>query len=479
MRAAITHDNQLCYPEGDEFYSPSSSYPEYPFSHIATKPNRVYQAVRECLAQAGLDAQNYDTPNWNPLKQYIKQGDKVFLLCNFVYHRRSCESLEQFYAKCTHASILRALIDYVYIATGNEGSISFGNASLQSCIWEQVLADTGANLLLDFYRGTHVAITAKDLRLFVAPRNALGRIISTTAVHTDDGIIVKLDNNSLLDELYKKDSNIKFRVSDYNPDETEKRHGLHRHEYIINKEILSSDVVISVPKLKTHEKVGITVGLKGFVGCVGHKDCLAHHRYGSKEINGDEYPDNSRLQILLSAFHDFVYRRKYPRILCSLFEIMDKNFRVFLKKCLKKIRSGAWYGNDTAWRMTMDLVYIMHYANKNGILSKSIQRRHIVFIDGVIGGEGNGPLAPTPVESKCVIFSDNVVYGDLIACLLMGYDTNAIPLIHHAKNDEKLIETTQKKDHYCMMNKQRIQINDLLPVLNRLFLPPVGWKGYL
>lgn len=479
MFASIIHNNQLCYPEGDEFFSPSVSYPEYPFKHIAMKPNLVYQSVRECLAQAGLDAENYGTPDWNPLKIYIKQGDKVFLLCNFVYHRRSKESLKDFFAKCTHASILRVLIDYIYIAVKQEGSISFGNAPLQSCIWEQILIDTGAYIILDFYKQNHIEVAAKDLRLFVAPRNALGQIISTKEVHNHAGIIVKLDNNSLLDELYNSDKNIKFRVSDYNPDRIEKLHGLHKHEYIINNEILSSNVVFSVPKLKTHEKVGITVGLKGFVGCVGHKDCLAHHRFGSKEIKGDEYPDNSLIQILLSKFNDFVYRRNYPQCLNSLFEIIDENFTRIAKRVFKKIRAGSWYGNDTAWRMTIDLAYIMHFANTEGLLSDKPQRKQLVLIDGVIGGEGNGPLSPTPVESKCIIFSDNVVCADLTACKLMGYDSKKIPLIYHSEHNNKLINISTSKNIYCIMNKKRISFDNLRSVLNRSFVPPVGWKGYL
>lgn len=479
MLSSIIQDHQLCYPERDEFFSPSVSYPEYPFNHVATKQNIVYQSVRECFIQAGLDAENVDAPAWNPLKEYIKQGDKVFILCNFVYHRRPQESLDDFFAKCTHASIIRAVIDYVYIALKREGSIYFGNAPLQSCIWEQVLFDTGSNVLIDFYKKHNVEVVAKDLRLLVAHRNALGKIIFENKVNNDAGIIIKLNENSLLDELYHGDENVKFRVSEYNPERTEMMHGLHKHEYIVHKEILSSDVVLSIPKLKTHEKVGITVGLKGFVGSVGHKDCLAHHRFGPKESSGDEYPDSSRLQILLSKFHDFVYRRNYPEYLSSLFEVMDNNLRRIIKKVFKKIRSGAWHGNDTAWRMTVDLAHILYFADSNGSLSDKQKRKHLVFIDGVIGGEGDGPLSPTPVASKVLIFSDNVVSGDVIACKLMGYDSKKIPLIHYSENKSNLKNTSTPQNRYCIMNGKRIMFDDLQSVLNRSFVPPTGWKGYL
>lgn len=40
---------------------------------------------------------------------------------------------------------------------------------------------------------------------------------------------------------------------------------------------MDADVIVHVPKLKTHEKVGITCALKGVVGS---KECLAHYRAG-------------------------------------------------------------------------------------------------------------------------------------------------------------------------------------------------------
>lgn len=479
MLSSIIHDYQLCYPERDEFFSPSIRYPEYPFSHVATKPNMVYKAVRECFIQAGLDEDNVGTSVWNPLKQYIKQGDTVFILCNFVYHRRRSESTSAFFAKCTHASILRALVDYVYIAQGRKGSISFGNAPLQSCIWNRVLGDTGANVLLDFYKCNNVEVSARDLRLFVAPRNSLGHIISKDEASDDEGVIVDLKENSLLDKLYHGQKNVAFRVSDYDPDRTETMHALHKHKYIINKYILSSDVVMSVPKLKTHEKVGITVGLKGFVGSVGHKDCLAHHRFGSVKINGDEYPDHSHSQILLSRFHDFVYRRNYPQCLNSLLEIMDKNLGRVFRKIFRKVRSGAWHGNDTAWRMAVDLANILYFGGTNGFLFDRPKRKHLIFVDGVIGGEGDGPLSPTAVASKSLIFSDNVVCGDVIACKLMGYDTRKIPLINYSERESKLTDNVALGKTFCTLNRKRIRVDDLRPVLDRPFVPPTGWQGHL
>lgn len=479
MLSSIIHDVDIQYPEGDQFYSPSESYPEYPFTHLSTNTNRVYQGVRNCLAQCGLDEANFGKKSWNPLGEYVRKKDNVFLLCNFVYHRRSSESLSEFYAKCTHASVIRALIDYVYIATGPEGTISFGNAPLQSCDFQKILVDTGAASMLQFYNNININVTAKDLRLFTNKRSILGNISSSETRDEEDAMLISLDEKSLLNNLYSGMKEIAFRISDYNPERIQKFHHYNYHKYIIHKEILNSDVVLSVPKLKTHEKVGLTVGLKGFVGTVGHKDCLAHHRFGPPQKNGDEYPDSGKLQILASRFHDFAQKRNYPKSISPLLDIIDKNTGRFLRKCLKKIRSGAWSGNDTAWRMTLDLARIIHKADSKGKLIRGIPRKNIVFIDGVIGGEGNGPLSPQPVDSRCMIFSDNVVFGDIISCKLMGWDKNKIPLIHNAIDNEYLYSNGEQNGSKCVMNGQLVDAEYIQSILGRKFIPSDGWKNFL
>ena len=67
-----------------------------------------------------------------------------------------------------------------------------------------------------------------------------------------------------------------------------KHHNLSVHEYIITDYILKGDVVINVPKFKTHQKGGITVAMKNMVGINASKDCL-HHTLGARNEDGDEY----------------------------------------------------------------------------------------------------------------------------------------------------------------------------------------------
>lgn len=476
MIGSIVLDDCLDYPTEESFFSPSESYPEYPFSHTAPRPNLVYRAVRECLSQAGLDHKHKGSAAWNPLGGYIRPGDRVFLLCNFVYHRRRTESARDFKAKCTHGSVLRAIADYAFIATGAKGSISFGNAPLQSCLWDQVLTDTGAERVRRFYRDCGIQLAARDLRAFVAPRNSLGQIVSTGVRPQEKAYSVALDEQSLLEHFYLKGEKVSFRVSDYDPSKTESYHRWGKHQYLINGEILAADVVISIPKLKTHEKVGITVTAKGFVGCVGLKDCLAHHRVGSHRENGDEYPRDSTFQLALSRFHDFVYRRKYAEPLSPVLESLDRAGRWLSRHLLKRIQSGAWYGNDTAWRMALDVANIVHYADRFGTLQDRVQRTHLSLIDGIIGGEGEGPLAPTAVSSRCLVFADQIALADLIACKLMGYDSTKLPIVDQAY---RVLHLPKISEQLCRLNGTTVRVCDIHPALGKRFLPPEGWLWYL
>ena len=87
------------------------------------------------------------------LGELIQPGARVFVLCNFVQHRRRAEPMTAFHAKCTHASVIRPVVDYALKAVGPEGIVSFGNAPVQGADWHSLLRDTGSAAILDFFSG--------------------------------------------------------------------------------------------------------------------------------------------------------------------------------------------------------------------------------------------------------------------------------------------------------------------------------------
>jgi uncharacterized protein (DUF362 family)/glycosyltransferase involved in cell wall biosynthesis len=471
---AVQAGSETSYPGPEDHFSPSTPYPWYRHGSLAVRRNGVYDAVTKLFEDSGLDSEHLGTAQWNPLGRAIASGSRVFVLCNFVYHRRPGETIEEFQSKCTHASVLRALIDYILLAVGPSGSVAFGNAPLQSCDWEAVLADTGADRMLDFYRGKGLPVTAQDLRAVVSRRSRIGAETHRVEMGAAESLSVDLRRDSL---LQARRTGGAFRVSDYDPRETEACHAGDSHVYHVNRAIIDADVVFNVPKLKTHEKVGITCCLKALVGTVSSKSCLAHHRFGSPAVGGDEYPGQNPLRLLESRYHDWVNRLPAN----SMAKAMHTGLNVLLRAGFRKmglIQGGAWYGNDTCWRMAHDLAKIVTFADRHGVLQTSPQRTTLSLIDGIIGGEGNGPLDPKPIRSGVLILGDNFFLCDVAAAKCMGYDWSKVPLIRASRD----LLTEYRSDAAVgraplYLNGQVAELGSLRVPTELAFRPPDGWRA--
>jgi uncharacterized protein (DUF362 family) len=477
---SVVSESGADYPPDDDGFSPSEPYPEYEFGAVAGRPNSAYALVRSALRGAGLDAARFGSREWNPLGEALRPGQSVFLLCNLVYHRRPSESPEDFFSKCTHGSVIRAVIDYALKAVGPSGRILVGNAPLQSCDWERVLTETGVRDAVGFHERRGSPVQAADLRLRVAQRNAVGRVTSIRMRDESDGVEIDLGRDSLLAGMADGRPDPGFRVSDYDPRRTRAFHSGGAHRYVIHRAILGSDAIISVPKLKTHEKVGLTCVLKGFVGMVGHKDCLAHHRFGNPSRGGDEYPDRFAFLRPVSAFHDWVHGRDRTAPLQAPAEIIDRAMRHAARR-LGLLTAGAWHGNDTAWRMTLDLARIAHFADSRGVMRSEPQRTHLALIDGIIAGEGPGPLAPRPFRAGSVLFSDSALEADWGACRLMGFDPAKIPLLSKGNEAGRwtLPGAGRPEAGGLVINGRAEATGSLGSLLARPFEPPSGWIGAL
>lgn len=474
---SIVADPTLSYPDVESYYSPDERFPEYRYKHISAGKNPVYRAVRDCFVQAGLDREHLGGASWNPLGGFIQAGSRVFVLCNFVLHRVPGESPGNFAAKCIQGSVLRALVDYLLLAVGENGSVSFGNAPMQFCCWESVLAETGAQVVEQFYQENGASVKAKDLRLFVGEKNQFGAISKVERRNEADGVAVNLAADSLLVEL-DRDPFTHYRVMNYNPVRTEAFHTCGSHAYVINRHILEADTIVSLPKLKTHEKVGITCALKGFVGTVAHKDSLPHHRYGPPILGGDEYPsDRTGLLRMASAFHDRVQQAAPDRTAGSLLRVADKMVHRVLEP-LGPVTEGAWWGNDTAWRMVLDLARIATYATSAGKMETFPQRKHLVLVDGIVGGEGQGPLKPKPVHSGMLLFSDNLLAADLACASMMGFNPECIPMLREALRLVRYrLSDHQLESEEVIYNSRTSTLAELISLAPYHYETPLGWKG--
>jgi uncharacterized protein (DUF362 family) len=479
-RAAISVAPGVCYPVDGDF-SPSDPYPEYPFPFInGGRQNPVYALVRRCLREYGCDAANYATHRWNPLGHWIKPGDRVFLLPNFVMHRRQDESLDEFQAKCTHGSVLRAVVDYAAIACGDPSLISIGNAPIQACDYDLVVAETGARAMTEAYmRAPGVALLPHDLRATVTQWTNFGALRGRTEHDAEASVSVDLGGDSWLDPLYRQSGKLpQVRVGDYPPKDTMSYHGAGRHVYVLNRRVLEADVILNIPKLKTHQKVGLTCALKGVVGAVARKECLAHHRRGGPRSGGDEYPHDNLLRNLASSLIDFA-DGSGTGFWSNSVRFMSKQTSRILRRGPDGIMGGAWFGNDTAWRMVLDVVRILRYARADGSLCSHPKRKLLSIVDGVVAGEGEGPLRPRPRKVGAVVFSPDMSVADAACALLAGYRPSRIPLIHNSFQKTSFPITESDLQSLEVVVNGRVVAPARVHCesgLGRPLLPPKGWK---
>jgi uncharacterized protein (DUF362 family) len=89
-------------------------------------------------------------------------------------------------------------------------------------------------------------------------------------------------------------------------------------------------------------------------------------------------------------------------------------------------RSGNWWGNDTAWRMVVDLVRVLRRERLDA------GRPTLFVYDGLVSGEGTGPLAPTAVDLGLLAATMDPVAGDWAVAAEMGFDPTRIPLVREA-----------------------------------------------
>ena len=210
-------------------------------------------------------------------------------------------------------------------------------------------------------------------------------------------------------------------------------HGLVQ-EYLLAGTPMACDLFVNLPKLKTHKKTGITCSLKNLVGINGDKNWLPHHTEGVPATGGDEFPGASlarRVESTLKRVGRDVALR-VPHVGPWAFgRVRGAGMRV-LGDSRTTIRNGDWQGNDTCWRMALDLNRALLYGNSDGTWRDAQPRAYLTLVDGIIGGQGNGPLCPDPIESGVMLAGTNPATVDAAACRLMGFRQEDLPLVEQA-----------------------------------------------
>jgi len=472
-------------------FHPSKAYPEYPYSRdaIATEENPVYEAVRNALYLAGLDRENYGTPYWNPFGPFIKEGSRIVIKPNFVNHYNfSSDERSHFEALVTHASVIRPLMDYVLLAAHGKFTLTLTDLPIQTADFSIISKKTGLNQVIEFIRdktGGQGTIELVDLRDYQLMIDSSGAILGRKEQPGDalGYVLVDLGQDSNIMPLEKYMH--LFRALDYKKDITVQRHSNGVHQYILSRTILNSDFLINVPKLKVHRKTGVTLSLKNMVGTIGDKSCLPHYREGGPDSGGDEHPVSSVINTLRGRY-SFPLRRlgKVPwRLIRSPGRALLRLNRVLHQdQHLINVTGGDWHGNDTIWRMVHDINCIIFHSDGQGSLYDDVRRNYLTVVDGIIGGEGEGPLSPSPVASGVIVAGTDPLAVDICCTQLMGLDWRKIPL--YAKynpgqryafsrfdGDPDRIDVVMSENGAVAKRS----LDDVKPI--KLFEPTPGWKN--
>jgi hypothetical protein len=374
--------------------------------------------------------------------------------------------------ECTisHASIIRPIIDYLILATEGNIKITICDVPLQQANWDNLIKYSGLKKLVEFYNSKGFPVNLLDLRLDIAYQNELGLIKEKVRKKRDPMgyISVDLKNKSALQPIIKYFK--KLEITDYPSGTVSEHHNFEKNEYLIPRTVLNSDLFINVPKLKTHRKTGITFALKNLIGINGDKSWIAHHRRGGVKGGGDEYPE-FKLKNFLKSLWIKLKRSKCKWLTNLIFKFYNKIFmkgKTFAeaKYCgslMKGVTEGSWYKNDTIWRCIIDINNILFFADKKGEMKKKQQRNYLCIGDGIISGEGEGPMENTPKKTGVVISGFCPFSVDKISSQLMGFLPNKINLIKKSKSF-----FFKKSDEIKIIkNKRKIQYN---------FKPPNNWK---
>jgi uncharacterized protein (DUF362 family) len=431
-------------------FDPSESFPEWGVAPVGAEDNPAYRAVRELFIHLGMDRERFGTREWDPLGDLIHPGDTVVLKPNLVSHVNlgaRAYGEEDTDSLVTHGSVIRVVLDYAARALKGSGRLIVGDCPIQDTEWESVVRLVGLDEIARSVRERFPGITVevRDYRIgraIVKNGVMLKRIVSE--VREEDYLEVDLGRHSLLAPLFGDGA--EFGVARYPRHRMRRAHTADRNLYLLPRDFLDADVMINLPKMKSHMKAGVTCALKNFVGLNGHKDYLPHFRYGSPKRGGDEYPDGNWLWDLMWYFRHQDWERDSGPVKMAFWAagVACKELLPFLSRTPKQdamLGGGSWHGNDTLWRTVLDINRAFFYYDRelqrvNPDLVP--HRRYLAILDGLVGGHRESPLAPSPIASGYMLAARNPVAMDAVASALMRFDIAKLKQIDQAFRVEEL-----------------------------------------
>lgn len=361
---------------------------------------------------------------------FVRPGDRVVLKPNWVKeHDERRPGPDAWEHVITHPAVIEAVIRWAAPRLSGRGGITVCDAPQTDSSFARLRAYCRLDEMVARCRADFpgVEITLLDLR--PEEWHAVdGVTVSKTALPGDPlgATHVRLDEGS---EFVGFAGNGRLYGASYDMAETNARHAGTTHEYLLCRTPLEADVFINLPKLKTHKKVGLTCALKNLVGINANKNWLPHHTEGTPAQGGDQFPADTAKARLEHSWMGAAKRvLKNSPALSRLFVPLKKAGRLIFGDTQQVVRSGNWHGNDTCWRMVLDLNKCFLFHDGEG-RPRHAPRRYLAVVDGLVGGEGNGPMAPDPKPAGVILAGTHPLAVDCAAAAVMGFDWRKLRML--------------------------------------------------
>lgn len=472
------------YPDAPPF-APGAAYPESPISGEGAAPeNRVYAAFRLLLADLGLDAERFGTAQWNPLGVLAPRGGTVLIKPNLVVSEHD-QGLAGLHGTVCHPAVIRAAIDYAFLAVGPQGQIIVGDCPIKEVDFERLAEISGLRATVDTLQKHGVPVTLEDFRDLAATRDRHGVIVDSRPLPGDRRGVVAYDlgSASLFGQLSAAVCRRLRSTAAVYEEAASSAHTPTLNRYTLTGSVLAADLVLSLAKLKTHRKTGMTGALKNVIGMTNEKRLLPHHRAGTPAQGGDICPDAApATRKLAEGLRQRANASRHGRLLYAGMVpafALARRLRHLLhgeRRSPADIGEGSWWGNDTIWRTTLDMNVLVRYGTRAGQVAAEPQRAVLAVIDAVLAGDGEGPLYPTPKPVGALLAGADPVACDIAAAYLAGFDPVRIPMLARAGEAARhLGESDPARITVCYDGAARTPAE--LP--NHHFRPSSGWAGQI
>jgi len=281
-RVAVAYRaDATAYPDSAPF-DPTEEYSEYPYDEpptVAANSNEAYALVRDALK--AWNPAGYGSRTWNPLASTIRSGDTVLIKPNFVWEGWWNKSWVG--VSTSHASTLRAVIDYVYKACGKSGRIVVGDGTANTWAWPVVIGITQTDKLIDHLQKVHgVPVQLIDLN-DTAPNSTPRISLAENSAHYG------LDQT-----LYDLHDKPDWHSANFGPG-----------TYYVSPAVFQADVIVSLGKMKVHRMAGISGAMKNLFGIIPSwdgpygddrlKDVPHYSSADKKQGDAGVYPGNDTL----------------------------------------------------------------------------------------------------------------------------------------------------------------------------------------